>query len=73
MANPGRHKKERIKSLKPTKSQLNALEKLKRLDWALHVTWNKRGLPSHLCGILSAQIKEDPEKTARKFLSEQRR
>ncbi len=70
MADPGRHKKERIKSLKPTKSQLNALEKLKRLDWALHATWSKRGIPSHLCGILSVEMEEDPEKAARKFLSE---
>ncbi len=70
MVNSGKHKKERIKSLKPTKSQLNALEKLKRLDWNLHATWSKRGIPSHLCGNLSTQIEEEPEKTARKFLSE---
>ena len=54
--------------LKPTKSQLNALEKLKRLDSSLHVIWSKRGIPSHLCGILSVQIGEDPERIARKFL-----
>lgn len=70
MANPGRHEKKRIKQPKPTKSQLNALEKLKRLDWALHATWSKRGIPSHLCGNLSTQIEEEPEKAARKFLSE---
>jgi hypothetical protein len=59
LANTGRHEKERIKSLKPTKSQLNALEKLKRLDWNLHVTWSKKGIPSHLCGILSVEMEED--------------
>lgn len=53
---------------KPTKSQLDALEKLKRLDRSLHVIWSKRGIPSHLCGILSVQIGEDPERIARKFL-----
>lgn len=54
--------------LKPTKSQLDALEKLKRLDRSLHVIWSKRGIPSHLCGILSVEIGEDPERMARKFL-----
>ncbi|KPQ43051.1 MAG: Fungalysin metallopeptidase (M36) [Candidatus Methanoperedens nitroreducens] len=54
--------------LKPTKSQLNALEKLKRLDSSLHVIWSKRGIPSHLCGILSVEIGKDPERIARKFL-----
>lgn len=58
------------KSIKPTKSQLHALEKLKRLDLSLHVIWGKRGIPSHLCGILSVEMEEDLEKAARKFLSE---
>ncbi|NJD77303.1 MAG: hypothetical protein FIB08_09450 [Candidatus Methanoperedens sp.] len=36
----------------------------------LHVIWSKQGIPSHLCGVLSVEIKENPEKAARKFLSE---
>ena len=68
LADPDGHKKERIKPIKPTKSQLNAIEKLKRLDTSLHVIWSKRGIPSHLCGILSVQ-EEEPEKAAWKFLS----
>lgn len=43
---------------------------LKRLDLSLHITWSKRGVPSHLCGTLSAEMEEDPEKAAWKFLSE---
>jgi len=70
LVNSGRHKRGRITSIKPTKSQLHALEKLKRLDFSLHVIWGKREIPSHLCGILSVLIEEDPEKAARKFLSE---
>lgn len=70
MVNSDRHKRGRITSVKPTKSQLHALEKLKRLDVSLHVIWGKRGIPSHLCGILSVEMEEDPEKAARKFLSE---
>ena len=56
-----------MKRIKPEKSSLDELEKLKRLDRDLHIIWNKRGLPSHLCGILS-ETGEDPEKAARKFL-----
>ena len=70
MVNSGKHKRMGLTSIKPTKSQLNALEKLKNLDWGLHVIWNKRGIPSHLCGILSVEMEEDPEKAAWKFLSE---
>jgi len=68
MINTGRHTRGEIKSIEPTKSQLNALEKLKRLDWSLHVIWGKRGIPSHLCGILSVEIGEDSERMAQKFL-----
>ncbi|MCZ7362751.1 MAG: hypothetical protein O8C58_05390 [Candidatus Methanoperedens sp.] len=70
MVNSGKDKRRWRKSIKPTKSQLHTLEKLKRLDLSLHVIWGKRGIPSHLCGILSVQMEEDPEKAARKFLSE---
>jgi len=70
LVNSGKHKKERIKSIKPTKSQLHILEKLKKLDLSLHVIWDKNGIPSHLCGILSVGMEEDPGKAARKFLSE---
>ncbi len=68
MINTGRHTRGVIKSIEPTKSQLNALEKLKRLDLSLHVIWGKRGIPSHLCGILSVEIGEDSERMAQKFL-----
>ncbi len=70
MVNSGKHKRKRITSIKPTKSQLHVLEKLKRLDLGLHVIWGKRGLPSHLCGILSVEMEDVPEIAARKFLSE---
>ncbi|MCX9084041.1 MAG: M36 family metallopeptidase [Candidatus Methanoperedens sp.] len=56
--------------MKPSRSQQHVLEKLKRLDMSLHVIWGKRGIPSHLCGILSVEMEEYPEKVARKFISE---
>ena len=68
MVNATSHKIGGIKPIKPTKSQLNALEKLKRLDRSLHVIWDKRGIPSHLCGILSVETGEDSERMAKKFL-----
>ena len=61
-------KKLRKKLIKPTKSQLNALGKLKVSDLNLHIIWGKRGIPSHLCGILSDKMEENPEEAARKFL-----
>jgi len=70
LVDPGEHKGKRIKPVKPARSQLNALEKLKKLDRSLQVIWSDSGIPSHICGILSAQKEEDPERTARKFLSE---
>lgn len=70
MVDSGKHNRKRITSIKPTKSQLNALEKLKRMDLGLHVIWGERGIPSHLCGIVSDEMGEEPEKAAGKFLSE---
>ena len=70
MVNSGKNKRGWITSIKPSKAQLNALEKLNRLDLSLHVIWGRRGIPSHLCGILSVEMEEDPEKAAWKFLSE---
>ncbi|MDP3105042.1 MAG: M36 family metallopeptidase [Candidatus Methanoperedens sp.] len=61
-------RRKRTSPVKPIKAQLNALEKLKRLDLSLHVIWSRRGIPSHLCGILSVEIEKDPEEAARKFL-----
>jgi len=63
-------KKQRKRPERPKKAQIDVLEDLKKLDPGLHVTWGKRGIPSHLCGILSSQIEKDPEKAGRKFLSE---
>lgn len=61
-------RRKKTSPVKPIKAQLNALEKLKRLDLSLHVIWSRRGIPSHLCGILSVEIEKDPEEAARKFL-----
>ena len=70
MVNSHKPDKEQKKPIKPARSQLIALEKLKKLDWNIHVLWNKKGIPSHLCGILSVEIEENPERAARKFLLE---
>lgn len=61
-------KKQRKRPVRPTKAQSDALEKLKKLDLSLHVIWSERGIPSHLCGILSFEMEKDPEEAARKFL-----